>query len=226
MNILPVVKEYCKLNGDLKINSAKWVFPREIDSRIPLAAYKIMGKIAEKTGNNPDEYNNKAEKLKTAVNSHFWNENNGRYDYLAYECDYQEGLGLSLVLLSGIADREKALKTIENTYIPEHGIACVWPSFERYLNKGNLGRHSGTVWPFIQGFWGRALLKYEKSKEFDKNLLLMAEKAERDGQFYEIYHSITGEIYGGLQENNCAENQKDIEVNDIVMWKSARRTES
>ena len=35
-----------------------------------------MGKIAEKTGNNPDEYNNKAEKLKTAVNSHFWNENN------------------------------------------------------------------------------------------------------------------------------------------------------
>ena len=186
-------------------------------------AYKILGEIAKKTGNNPDEYILKAEKLKNAVNTHFWNEENGRYDYLAYECDYQEGLGLSLVILSGIADDDKALKTIENTYITEHGIACVWPSFERYLNKGDLGRHSGTVWPFIQGFWGRALLKCGKFSEFEENLMLMAKKAKRDGQFSEIYHSITGEIYGGLQENNCAENQENIEVDDIVMWKSARR---
>ena len=41
----------------------------------------------------------------------------------------------------------------------------------------------------------------------------MAEKAVRDGQFYEIYHPHTGEIYGGIQE---------VGSSNIVMHHSCR----
>ena len=177
-------------------------------------AYNICADIGEKLSLESNVFREKAGKLKASVNKHFWNEETGRYDYLAFECDHQEGVGLSLVILSSIADEDKARKTIENTYVSEHSIACVWPAFERYLKMGDLGRHCGTVWPFIQGMWGRALLKSGFYEKFDNNIITMAEKAVRDGQFYEIYHSITGEIYGGLQER--------VEKG-IVSWKSMRR---
>lgn len=186
-------------------------------------AYKICATIGEKLGIESKAFRKKADKLKEAVNKYFWNEETGRYDYLAFECDHQEGVGLSLVILSGIADGERATKTIENTYVTEHSIACVWPAFERYLNAGGLGRHSGTVWPFIQGMWGRALLKNCYYEKFDSNLMAMAEKAVRDGQFYEIYHSITGEIYGGLQERTSGVDANGQKANGIVLWKSMRR---
>ena len=172
-------------------------------------AYRIAEKL--KVG----DYAKKADELKRAVNRHFWNESRKSYDYLAHECAYQEGLGISFALLSGIADGERAEEVIRSAELTPHGIACVYPSFERYTRLGGLGRHSGTIWPFIQGFWGLALKKYNRNSEFDENLRLMAEKACRDGQFSEIYHSVTGEIYGGLQE--------DAPEGKIREWKSMRR---
>jgi len=177
--------------------------------------YDICVEMAEKLGENKKPFKEKAKKLKEAINKEFWNEQKQTYDYLAHECDHQEGLGLAFALLGNIADKDRARKVIENAIISSHGITCVWPSFERYLKLGNFGRHSGTVWPFIQGFWGQALLKYGYQKEFDKNLYLMAEKACRDGHFAEIYHGETGEIYGGLQENP--------EKGCITMWESMQR---
>lgn len=175
--------------------------------------FYMVYRIAEKLCGG--DYGKKADKLKEAVNRHFWNESRGSYDYLAHECEYQEGLGISFALLSGIADEERAENVIRSAEITPNGIACVFPSFERYTKLGGLGRHSGTVWPFIQGFWGLTLDKYQKTSAFDENLRLMAEKACRDGQFSEIYHSVTGEIYGGLQE--------DAPDGKIREWKSLRR---
>ncbi len=182
--------------------------------------YQICATIANKFGygdekHTAEEFEKKAYNLKEAINREFWNEQRQSYDYLAGECSYQEGLGLALAVLSGIAQKDKAIRVIENAVISEHGIPCVWPSFERYLKQGNMGRHSGTVWPFIQGFWGQVLYQYGYMHEFDRNLFQMAEKACRDGFFSEIYHSKTGEIYGGLQEN--------IDFGEIVMWDATRR---
>ena len=44
-----------------------------------------------------------------------------------------------------------------------YDIACVEPSFDRYLKKGGYGRHSGVVWPHAQGFWARAA--FEKGEQ-------------------------------------------------------------
>ncbi|WP_026506654.1 amylo-alpha-1,6-glucosidase [Butyrivibrio sp. MC2013] len=72
------------------------------------------------------------------------------------------------------------------------------------------GRHSGTVWPHAQGFWALAMRKAGYGDKFDTELKTMALRAVRDMQFAEIYHPVTGEIYGGLQE---------LEYN-MILWKS------
>jgi hypothetical protein len=49
---------------------------------------------------------------------------------------------------------------------------------------------------------------------FEKELFCLASKAVRDMHFAEIYHPVTGAIYGGLQEDF---NQ------GIIQWKSCER---
>lgn len=162
--------------------------------------YKICEEIAEYFGDNSTLYTQKAYNLKNSINFNFWNEKKQNYDYILDECDFNEGIGLSLVILFDIADDEKKERVLKNTFISPNGICCLYPTFERYKKAGDMGRHSGTVWPFIQSFWGRAAHKCKKEDLFENELNIMTEKALRDGQFYELYHSQTGEIYGGLQE--------------------------
>lgn len=163
-------------------------------------SYILCAKMCEALGIDSSSYLEKAEKLKEAINKHFWNEKKGTYDYLAGECDYAEGMGLAFVILFGIAPKREAMLVLENTYITPNGIACVWPSFDRYLKLGGYGRHSGTIWPHIQGFWARAAFSLGDTYEFENELFLLAEKAVLNNQFHEIYHPITGEVYGGIQE--------------------------
>lgn len=163
--------------------------------------YEILAILAQKFGMPASEYTEKALRLKSAVNEHFWNEEKQNYDYLAGECDHTEGMGVAFAILFGIADEEKTKAICENTYVSPHGIPCVWPTFERYEKIGGLGRHSGTVWPHIQAFWALAMLKAGQPEKFEKELKILAENAYRDMHFSEIYHPQTGLPYGGLQEN-------------------------
>lgn len=162
-------------------------------------SYVILAALNEMLGKDDSDATAKAEALKKAINKAFWNEEKGTYDYLAYECDYQEAIGIAFVLLFGIADERQTALVLENTYVTEQGIACVWPSFDRYLERDGYGRHAGTIWPHGQGFWARAAFENGFVQAFESELYTLAEKAVRDGQFYEIYHPDTGEVYGGLQ---------------------------
>ena len=174
-------------------------------------AYIVLAQMNDILGIETETTLKKAEALKEAINKVFWNEDKGTYDYLAYECDYQEALGIAFVLLFGVADERKAALVLENTYVTEQGIACVWPAFDRYLALDGYGRHSGTVWPHAQGFWASACATYGYTYGFEFELFALAEKAVANGQFHEIYHPDTGEVYGGLQGSG---------KNDISLWGS------
>ena len=174
-------------------------------------AYNVLAALNGMMGEDPAPALEKAEKLKDAINRIFWNEKKGTYDYLAYECDHQEALGIAFALLFGVADARRTALVLENAKICEHGIACVYPTFERFSALGGYGRHSGTIWPHAQGFWARAAFAGGYFYEFENELRLLAEKAVRDGQFYEIYHPDTGEVYGGLQSGGHG---------DISLWGS------
>lgn len=163
-------------------------------------AYVILAQLNAMLGKDTAEPLQKAEALKAAINKAFWNEGKGTYDYLAYDCDYQEAIGLGFVILFGIADERQAALVMQNTEVTEQGIAIVYPSFERYLERGEYGRHAGVIWPHGQAFWARACSSQGYRYGYEYELFLMAEKAVRDGQFYEIYHPDTGLPYGGIQE--------------------------
>ncbi len=181
------------------------------------AAYMIVAKMCILNNQSNEEYLKKAQDLKDAINKYFWNSETGRYDYLfddEIRCDSAEALGLAFAVLFGVADKEKCDSIIKNTYVTEHGIACVWPSFERYRIGNHYGRHAGTVWPHAQGYWAMAMLKANNPYAFDKELFEMAYKAVKDMQFAEIYHPISGEIYGGAQENFA---------DGIIEWKSCEK---
>ena len=167
-------------------------------------AYILADKMANALG-LPKKYGEKAEKLKCAINSVFWNDKRKNYNYLYDEfggCERIEGLGIAFAILFGIAKEEQANLIFENTPVCEHGITCVYPSFERYdtLDGMSFGRHSGTVWPHVQGFWADAVSIYKKTDLFDNEFSKQYENALRYYQFAEIYHPLTGEIYGGRQE--------------------------
>ena len=181
------------------------------------AAYRIAAAMQQLLGEASDVFTQKADALKDAINRHFWNEETGRYDYIFDEterCSHAEALGLAYAILFGVADRSRTESIIRNTHITDQGIACVWPSFSRYRTGDHYGRHSGTVWPHAQGFWALAMRKAGNGRGFEKELFCLASKAVRDMHFAEIYHPVTGAIYGGLQEDF---NQ------GIIQWKSCER---
>lgn len=163
-------------------------------------AYVILARLNAKLGMDTEQPTKKAEAMKAAINKAFWNEAKGTYDYLAYDCDYQEAIGLGFVLMFGIADERQTALVLQNTQVTENGIAIVWPSFDRYLEQDGYGRHAGVIWPHGQAFWAQACGQKGYYYGYEYELFLMAEKAVRDNQFYEIYHPDTGAIYGGLQE--------------------------
>lgn len=184
-------------------------------------AYTISAKIRQQLKLPVDnELNVKANKLKTAVNKYFWNEEKGSYRYLLDaddELDRQEGLGQSFAIISGIASHEQTELILKNQYISPHGIPCVWPQYKRYEQIGNnvFARHSGTIWPQVNSTWAFAVTHAGQAEKGWFELELLAEKACRDMQFVEIYHPFTGMPYGGLQEEPKAKG--------IVEWESCSR---
>ena len=171
--------------------------------------YCILTEMAAALG-IPDEVSAvKAETLKTAINRAFWNPATGLYDYLCGECDAQEGLGLAFAILFGVADEAQCASIVSHAHLTPQGIPCVWPAFPPYCDNG-YGRHSGTVWPHVQGFWALAMSKLGRTDLFAHELLALARNAVRDHQFAEIYHPEDGRIYGGLQEGG----------GEYILWNS------
>lgn len=162
-------------------------------------SYRILGIMSDILGKSSQCWESKYLKLKDNINRFFWNEKTGKYDYLQGECDSQESLGLSFSILFDIADEVKKKTIVKNTYITKYGIPCVYPCFQPYEQYG-YGRHCGTIWPHIQGFWAKAMLIIEEKEKFENELFALAKNVVRDRQFAEIYHPETGEIYGGVQE--------------------------
>ena len=162
-------------------------------------AFRVLARLAAVRGDDAAEWIRRADALKAAVRRSFWNPATGLFDYLAGECSAQESLGLAFAILFGIAGPAQIRSITERIYITGHGVPCVWPAFPPYCRNG-YGRHCGTVWPHIQGFWALAALKAGRGDLFSGELFSLTRHAVRDGQFAEIYHPEDGRVYGGIQE--------------------------
>ncbi len=184
------------------------------------SAYVTVGKMAQELGvADKVSWASKAQELKKSINRHFWNQEQGCYRFLVGPfgpCDHQEGLGHSYALLLGVADRQQSEMIFSNLHVTPAGLPCAWPSFSRYDNQDgtSFARHAGTVWPQIQGFWAEAAARAGRPDVFGHELFNLAQHARRDRQFAEIYHPLTGEIYGGMQEAG---------EQGIILWQATSR---
>lgn len=174
-------------------------------------AYRLAGLMSQELGLPASpSWRARAEALRAAIQNELWDERLGRFLYLVdpwERSQHQEGLGNCFAILFELTNTNQARRVIEQQIITPQGIPCVWPTFERY-QQGDpqaYGRHAGPVWPHIQGFWAEVTARYGlnwplAASAFRFELMKLAELAVRDGHFAEIYHPISGEIYGGVQE--------------------------
>jgi len=214
------IYNWAKVNDDLK-NEVGYGMPMHALSTnaVYYQAYVLLSEIEKElqVDVNP-VWKEKARELSKAINTNFWSDTKKNYTYLVDpfgNSDAQESLGISLCLLFGIATEAQVASVFENTVVEPAGIPCVYPSFDRFKNEklDSYGRHSGTVWPHIQGFWADASMKYNNPAIFMHEFNALTRHAIRDFQFVEIYHPTKETAYGGLQEPNklkewfCAERQ-------------------
>ncbi len=214
------ILDWVKANPDKKATGGFGIPMMTLSTNCVYArAYRIATLMARELGQEPDPaYETRAAALDRNIQKHFWNQARGTFNYLrdsAGVCDYQEGLGHAFALLFGLASDKQADSVLSNQHLTAAGIPCVWPTFPRYAELGGFGRHSGTVWPFISGFWGEAALKHGRPDLFEHEFGILTANLNRDAQCAEIYHPETGEIYGGLQE--CGRGP------DEMQWTSCAR---
>lgn len=214
------IYHWAEVNDDLKHKKGYGMPMHALSTNaVYYKTYSLMSKIEKELHKKPnEEWKVKAQNIKEAINKHFWNETKNNYNYLIDpfgNSDAQESLGISFSLLFDIAAKENIEKIFANTVVEPAGIPCVYPSFDRFRNEklDSYGRHSGTVWPHIQGFWADAAMKNNKPEIFSHEFKALTRHAVRDFQFVEIYHPTKETPYGGLQEPwglkewFCAERQ-------------------
>lgn len=175
-------------------------------------AYVLLSEMAKELNQKPQsDWVYKANQLHQSINQYFWNDTKRNYNYLIDpfgNSDAQESLGIAFCLLFDIANSNQAESIFNTTVIEPAGIPCIYPNFKRYRNKmtESYGRHSGTVWPHIQGFWADAAMKYHKQDIFMHEFNALTRHANRDFQFVEIYHPTKETPYGGIQEPHLKES--------------------
>ena len=178
-------------------------------------AYRLLASGTKSDSANA--YAQKAANLKAAINTQLWDPSRGQYSYFIDpngNSNAQEAMGLAMVLLTDIAS-DKAGSVLQNTYRSNAGVPCLWPSFSRYQTGKageNYGRHSGTVWPHVQMAWAKGALANNRADLFWDEFNKLSKMIYRDKQCREIYHPISTEVYGGMQEDN---------LNKMKLWESA-----
>lgn len=175
-------------------------------------AYRVVGWMRAELGlRTAPEAAAKARNLKEAINRELWS--GTQYRFLTGplgRSEHQEALGQAYAVLFGIADAERARLVLANQHVAPAGVPCLWPPLQRYPE---FARHAGTVWPQIQGMWAQAAAMGKRPEIFGHELLTLAAHAVRDRQFAEIYHPVSGEIYGGWQERK----------GELALWTSQPR---
>ena len=98
-------------------------------------------------------------------------------------CTLQEAPGQAFSILFDIADEEKVEKIMNNIHVEPNGIPLSWPSLENHYIGGSRFKPEAngydtlmniTIWPNINGLWARACAYKGYCKQFEYELLSLA----------------------------------------------------
>lgn len=157
-------------------------------------AYTLAARSAVLVGADPEPFTVKADALKSAINDRFW-----LGDHYAYYLDADdrpsdrwEGLGTALAVLWGVADDDMAAAIFRTTQPTPHGLPCLsppYPLWKPWLLKDEYHYHNGTVWPFVQGYWGWAAATRGERDVFAHELDALAGLAAQAATYHEFYRA-------------------------------------
>lgn len=162
-------------------------------------AWRILNRMNAILGIADPEPAKRHAALKQAILRTFWNEEEGKCNYLLYPDGRidpsQELSGISFGVLFGILP-EKAL---ENLMDEEYGIPSIMPPFSGLFSKERPGRHNNLVWPFLNGFYIQAAGGAGKVQLAGEELRKMTALLNSADGIYEIYNPYDGHVDGGWQ---------------------------
>ena len=162
-------------------------------------ALTILGEMDQWLGRRADvHFDTLAAQVRSGILKHLWMPEQGRFRYMVDPWgsdDRQEGLGHGLAALFGLMP-ERSLGRLASA---PAGLPCVTPGYPRYDSLG-VGRHSGLVWPHVEGFVAEAAARTGEPELAWATIDRFTQRALRDGHFTECYHPQTGLPDGGVQE--------------------------
>lgn len=141
----------------------RWMQPADIYSSKNLGtnavhyrALTVAGRMAELMNDklSGQKYHKIAERIKAAINSHFWIPEKNYYGQYLYGRNYDilsprsEALGEALTVVFDIAEPARQKQVVEHTPVVDYGIPCIYPQI------GDIPPyHNNAVWPFVQSYW-------------------------------------------------------------------------
>ncbi|MCA0295632.1 MAG: hypothetical protein LCH96_10050 [Actinobacteria bacterium] len=165
-------------------------------------AFAALADLAQLAGAHPDPWRDRSNELAVRVREGFWLGAWHRFGYLLGEHGpslEQEGLGVALAILSGVATPEQARDSVAGIQHTLGGLPAVWPPFPGLL-EDRFGRHGAALWPMVMGVWAQAVAEVGDAAAFGAELDRLCLLFEgSDLQFYEVYHPVTGVPDGGWQ---------------------------
>lgn len=175
-------------------------------------AMRATGDLAELTGADPTPWRHRADALAARVLEGFTIPGSDRLGYLRDRGrldESQEGLGIALAVLAGVADPIRARSIVRGVQRAPRGLSAVWPPFPG-LAPGRFARHGAALWPMIMGVWAQAVARTGDAAAFGTELDLLARLFEDSGHdFYEVYHPVTGVPDGGWQAGRDWRSEPD-----------------
>ncbi len=168
-------------------------------------AYEILAQMAKLCNDYKkiDPYIQKAQCLRNNIRKYLFDSQKGDLAYLIDHNGevhhFQEGLGLSFAILTGILNDDEAKKLVAHTYVSPYGLPSIYPCFKRF-SKEKPGRHNVMIWPFVNAFWAQAALQVGHVDKFIFELENLTNLVvDSNDCFFEIYNSYTGKVSGGWQ---------------------------
>ena len=169
--------------------------------------YMLAARTAQLLGEDPEPFDVRAAALKQAINARLWQPERGCYAYYedadGHPSDRWEGLGNALAVLWGVADDEQAAAIFRTVTATRHGLPCLWPPYplwKPWLLRDEYYYHNGTVWPFVQGYWGWAAATRDAVEVFAAELASLADLAGRAPTYHEFYRADTGRPDGSARQ--------------------------
>ena len=169
--------------------------------------YCVAAWAGKALGEESQSFEEKAARLKTAINDRLWMPDKGYYAYFIDakgELDRRmEGTGESFAILYRVADAEKAQQILRSTPVTPWGIPCLWPQYPEwkdYRRPFAFYYHNGMIWPFVQGYWAWAASTMKDEAVFARELDALVRLSQKSDTFMELYRPEDGKPDGSPRQ--------------------------